>query len=70
MLEIAQKSIEEGLEKRIKTVIGDVHQMPFPDEFADLVFTRGSMFFWKDLPTAFREIYRVLKPVVQGMWGI
>nr|WP_319373484.1 class I SAM-dependent methyltransferase [uncultured Methanobacterium sp.] len=70
MLEIAQESFEkEGLEKRIKTVLGDVHQMPFPDEFADLVFSRGSMFFWKDLTTAFREIYRVLKPGGAGYVG-
>lgn len=70
MLEIAQESVKkEGLEKRIKTVLGDVHQMPFPDEFADLVFSRGSMFFWKDLTTAFREIYRVLKPGGAGYVG-
>ncbi|MDG3546872.1 MULTISPECIES: class I SAM-dependent methyltransferase [Methanobacterium] len=63
VIQIAQESMEkEGLENRIKLVHGDVHQMPFPHDFADLVFSRGSMFFWKDLPTAFREIYRVLKP--------
>lgn len=70
MLEIAQTSIKkEGLENRVKTMMGDVHQMPFQDEFADLVFSRGSMFFWKDLATAFREIYRVLKPGGAGYIG-
>ncbi len=59
----AQESIEnEVLEDKIKLVKGDVHQMPFKDNFADLIFSRGSMFFWKDLASAFREIYRVLKP--------
>ncbi len=63
VIQIAQESMEkEGLNNRIKVVHGDVHHMPFPDDFADLVFSRGSMFFWKYLPTAFREIYRVLKP--------
>lgn len=63
VIQTAQESMEkEGLENRIKLVHGDVHQMPFPEDFADLVFSRGSMFFWKDLPTAFREICRVLKP--------
>lgn len=70
MIEIAEASVKkEGLKNRIKTRKGDVHQMPFPDEFADLVFSRGSMFFWKDLPTAFKEIYRVLKPGGGGYIG-
>ncbi len=70
MLQIAQESIEkEGLKNRIKPVNGDVHQMPFQDEFVDLIFSRGSMFFWKDLSTAFREMYRVLKPNGAGYIG-
>ncbi len=63
MLRVAQESIaKEGLKNRITPIIGDVHQMPFQDEFSDLIFSRGSMFFWNDLCTGFREIYRVLKP--------
>ncbi|BDZ70318.1 class I SAM-dependent methyltransferase [Methanobacterium petrolearium] len=70
MIEIAAASVKkEGLTNRIKIRKGDVHQMPFPDEFADLIFSRGSMFFWKDLPTAFQEIYRVLKPGGAGYIG-
>lgn len=74
VLQIAQESIEnEGLENRIKPVRGDVHQMPFQDDFADLIFSRGSLFFWKDLASAFREIHRVLKPggagYIGGGWG-
>jgi SAM-dependent methyltransferase len=42
--------------------IADVHAMPFEDGYADLIVSRGSMFFWKDLKDAFREIYRVLAP--------
>ncbi len=69
-LAIAQLAVKkEGFANRIKTVIGDVHQMPFQDEFADLIFSRGSMFFWKDLATALREIYRVLKPGGAGYIG-
>lgn len=70
MLQIAKESIEsEGLENKIISVGGDVHRIPFPDSFADLVFSRGSMFFWKDLASAFREIYRVLKPGGAGYIG-
>jgi ubiquinone/menaquinone biosynthesis C-methylase UbiE len=36
--------------------------MPFPDNFADLIVSRGSVFFWEDKVGAFEEIYRVLKP--------
>lgn len=62
-IEIANRNIKKaGLSGRIKTVLGDVHQMPFSDDFADLVISRGSFLFWKDKVKAFKEIYRVLKP--------
>lgn len=70
MLQIARESVEkEGLRNRIKPMRGDVHHMPFQDDFAELIISRGSMFFWKDLSTAFREIYRVLKPGGAGYVG-
>ncbi len=60
---LAEKNVREmKLEDRIKVVRSDVHSLSFPDGFADLVVSRGSMFFWKDIPQAFKEIYRVLKP--------
>ena len=62
-IKIANRNIKKaGLSKRIKTVLGDVHQMPFSDNFADLVISRGSFLFWKDKVKAFKEIYRILKP--------
>ena len=63
MNEIARKNIiKELLHHRIFPVKGDVHQLPFCDDFADLIVSRGSMFFWKDKEESFKEIYRVLKP--------
>jgi SAM-dependent methyltransferase len=63
---LAKENIHEmELEDRIKVVRSDVHSLAFPDGFADLVVSRGSMFFWKDLSQAFKEICRVLKP--EGM---
>lgn len=70
MCQIAEHNIAlEGFNDRIIPIVGDVHHMPFPDNFADLIFSRGSMFFWKDLTLAFKEIYRVLKPNGKGYIG-
>ena len=52
----------EGLLERIKPMLNDAESMPFDDGFADLIVSRGSMFFWNDQAKAFKEIYRVLKP--------
>lgn len=70
MCQIASKSIEkEGLMDRITPKLGDVHQMSFPNEFADVIFSIGSIMFWNDLTVAFKEIYRVLKPGGVGYVG-
>ena len=70
MCQIAEKNITaECLEDRIIPIRGDVSNMPFEDDFADLVVSRGSMFFWKDLSSGFKEIYRVLKPDGVGYIG-
>jgi ubiquinone/menaquinone biosynthesis C-methylase UbiE len=62
-LQIAEDNIAEArLTRRIRTRAGDVHAMPFADNYADLIVSRGSMFFWKDLQEAFKEIHRVLAP--------
>lgn len=63
MLSIADQNIaSNGLESRVKTVLGDVHSIPIKDQYVDLVISRGSLFFWEDKKKAFREIYRVLTP--------
>ncbi len=63
-LEILREHAREaGLdEERIHTVVGDVHNIPLPDDFADFIVSRGSMPFWKDRTKALQEIYRILKP--------
>lgn len=63
MQEVAAKNISDAsLTNRIRLMYGDVRAIPLPDDTADLIVSRGSMFFWDDIHTAFREIYRVLKP--------
>ena len=60
---IARQNIEkENLNNRIFPLVADVHQLPFKDNFADLIVSRGSMFFWKDREQSFKDIHRVLKP--------
>jgi ubiquinone/menaquinone biosynthesis C-methylase UbiE len=43
-------------------VLADAHALPFRDNYADIIVSRGSFHFWKEKEQAFREIYRVLKP--------
>lgn len=70
MLDLAQGYISQsGLENRVKTLLGDVHNIPLADESINLVVSRGSMFFWEDRVQAFREIYRVLAAGGASMIG-
>jgi SAM-dependent methyltransferase len=53
---------EAGLTGRILPIEGDAQNMPFKDDFADFVFSRGSIPFWPDREAGVRECYRILKP--------
>ncbi len=61
--QIIEANIHEAhLGERVRYAAGDVHALPFEDGYADLIISRGSLFFWRNLKDAFREIYRVLAP--------
>ncbi len=63
VLAIARKNINDcQLQKKVSVLLADVHQIPLADGSAQLVVSRGSVFFWRDLPGAFSEIYRVMAP--------
>jgi SAM-dependent methyltransferase len=47
---------------RVSGVLGDAQDLPFRDEYADLVVSRGSIFFWPDQLAGVKEAYRILKP--------
>jgi ubiquinone/menaquinone biosynthesis C-methylase UbiE len=67
MLDIVKRTIaENGLAGRAETLQGDVTAIPLPDGSIDLAVSRGSVFFWKDLPRAMADIHRVLAP---GGWA-
>ena len=68
--EVARLNIEkEQLTDGIIPVLGDAHDLPFEDEFADFVISRGSYHCWKDKVRVFKEIYRVLKKGGIGFVG-
>ena len=70
MLAILRKNIlRKSLADRTEVLEGDVRAIPLPDGSVNLAVSRGSVFFWKDLAGAFREIYRVLAPEGAAMIG-
>jgi ubiquinone/menaquinone biosynthesis C-methylase UbiE len=63
MVAIARTNVyTHELSGNVEVIQGTVQAIPLTDQSVDLVVSRGSIPFWEDLPTAFREIYRVLKP--------
>lgn len=65
----SQNTAEKGLADRVLALSGDVHALPLRDGCVDLVVSRGSVMFWKDLPRAFAEIARVLAPQGRAFLG-
>ena len=59
----------EGLTDRIIPVLGDANNLPFEDEFADFIISRGAYHCWEDKVRVFKEIYRVLKKGGIGFIG-
>ncbi len=51
-----------GIGSRVSAVVADAKELPFRDNYADIIVSRGSFQFWGDLEKAFSEIIRVLKP--------
>jgi SAM-dependent methyltransferase len=49
-------------ENHVEIHEGSVEKTGFPDNFFDLVTAIETYYFWPSLPTALREIKRVLKP--------
>jgi SAM-dependent methyltransferase len=69
MSQALRKGREKGLGSRLVAVVGVAEKMPLPDSSVDLVFSRGSIWFWKDRVQGIRETYRVLRPGGSAMIG-
>ncbi len=57
-----KRAEECGYGHRVSAIFADARSLPFRDNYADIIVSRGSFHFWKDKVQAFSEIYRVLKP--------
>jgi len=53
---------ENDVSHKVSAIFADAHSLPFRDNYADIIVSRGSYHFWEDKVKAFGEIYRVLKP--------
>lgn len=63
MLMQASKRNAENISKgKIKLLQGNVNEIPFEDNYFDMVFSVNTMNYWEDLQQALKEIKRVLKP--------
>ncbi|MBI9016236.1 MAG: class I SAM-dependent methyltransferase [Phycisphaerae bacterium] len=57
-----QLASKNGFDNRVSSIYADACDLPFKDNYASVIVSRGSYHFWPDKPKAFSEIYRVLKP--------
>jgi ubiquinone/menaquinone biosynthesis C-methylase UbiE len=61
-LDKAKRNVAEcELDNAVHFVEADVTDLPFGDNFADFIVSRGSLWFWKDQVKGLQEIHRVLK---------
>lgn len=56
------RAVSLGFENRCSAFLGNVDHLNFKDNSFDLVISRGSMPFWENQLTSFKEIYRILSP--------
>ena len=61
--------VRAGLEDRVTFVVGDAQKMPFEDDYADLIVSRGTLVFIPDIGKCLREVERVLKPTGVAFLG-
>ncbi|MBN2318414.1 MAG: class I SAM-dependent methyltransferase, partial [Acidobacteria bacterium] len=60
--EFMRRASDVGFEQRVSAIYADAVALPFRDNYADVLVSRGSFQFWGNLKTAIAEIVRVLKP--------
>ena len=61
-VDISEESVKKAREFTNEEIIkADVEKLPFDDSSADIITAFKTVFFWKDLNKAFREVRRVLK---------
>ncbi|GIX43098.1 MAG: hypothetical protein KatS3mg129_2831 [Leptospiraceae bacterium] len=61
MLEVAKKNAEKLKIKNAEFILGDIENIPLPDNYADVVISNCVINHAKDKSKVFKEIYRILK---------
>ncbi len=51
-----------GIAHQVSAIFADAQSLPFRDNYADIIVSRGSYHFWDDTLLGIDEIMRVLKP--------
>lgn len=51
-----------GIGHQVSAIFADAQRLPFRDNYADIIVSRGSYHFWDDTLLGIKEIMRVLKP--------
>ena len=64
-----KKAREAGFQDRLSFVAGDAQALPFEDDFADVIVSRGTLTFIPDIGKCLREVDRVLKPTGVAFLG-
>jgi SAM-dependent methyltransferase len=57
-----QQAEEHGCGGHVSAIQADAQALPFREDYADVIVSRGSFWLWRDKVKAFGEIQRVLKP--------
>jgi ubiquinone/menaquinone biosynthesis C-methylase UbiE len=63
MIDRARMNLERNwIQNIIELKVATAKNLPFEDNYFDVVVSTGSMHHWKDTTSSLNEIYRVLKP--------
>lgn len=65
----AEDARKHSVDGRSAFVFADACYLPFRDNYADLILSRGAYQFWNDLDAAISEVHRVLKSGGQAFIG-
>jgi ubiquinone/menaquinone biosynthesis C-methylase UbiE len=64
-----KRAREAGFQDRLSFVAGDAQDLPFENDFADVIVSRGTLTFIPDIGKCLREVDRVLKPTGVAFLG-
>ena len=57
-----KRASDAGFGSRVSAMYADAVDLPFRDNYAEIIVSRGSFQIWEDLSKGLSEVYRVLRP--------